>query len=117
MASSVSRIICVTRSTAFGSCLRPTRASAPGAPSKCDVPEERALLFGETVEQDSMTANSSTSPEGSILTPNGWVTGKVEFAGQAISALDGRTKAGGKIGLARCGPDGAGRTSLSREAR
>ena len=29
-----------------------------------------------------MTANSLASPEGSILTPNGWVTGKVEFAGQ-----------------------------------
>jgi hypothetical protein len=42
-----------------------------------------------------MTANSSTSPEGSILTPNGWVTGKVEFAGQAISAIDGRTTAAG----------------------
>ena len=40
-----------------------------------------------------MTANSSTSPEGSILTPNGWVTGKVEFAGHAISAIDGRRTA------------------------
>ena len=38
-----------------------------------------------------MTTNSPASPEGSILTPNGWVTGKVEFAGQAISAIDGRT--------------------------
>jgi hypothetical protein len=27
-----------------------------------------------------MTANSPASPEGSILTPNGWVTGKVAFA-------------------------------------
>src|SRR5580704_16583600 len=38
-----------------------------------------------------MTTNSPASPEGSILTPNGWLTGKVEFAGQAISAIDGRT--------------------------
>ena len=38
-----------------------------------------------------MTASPLASPEGSILTPNGWVTGKVEFAGHAISAIDGRT--------------------------
>ena len=42
-----------------------------------------------------MTANSLASPEGSILTPNGWVTGKVEFAGHAISVIDGRTLAPG----------------------
>jgi N-acetylglucosamine-6-phosphate deacetylase len=39
-----------------------------------------------------MTANPA-SPEGSILTPDGWVTGKVEFAGQLISVVDGRTLA------------------------
>jgi N-acetylglucosamine-6-phosphate deacetylase len=33
----------------------------------------------------------TTSPEGSILTPSGWVTGKVEFAGHAISLIEGRT--------------------------
>ena len=42
-----------------------------------------------------MTANSPPSPEGSILTPNGWVTGKVEFAGHTISAVDGRMTAAG----------------------
>src|SRR5215470_4458934 len=42
-----------------------------------------------------MTANSAASPEGSILTPNGWVTGKVEFAGPAISAIDGRAMVAG----------------------
>jgi N-acetylglucosamine-6-phosphate deacetylase len=42
-----------------------------------------------------MTAHSPVSPEGSILTPNGWVTGKVEFAGRAISAVDGRITAAG----------------------
>jgi N-acetylglucosamine-6-phosphate deacetylase len=42
-----------------------------------------------------MTANSPASPEGSILTPNGWVTGKVKFAGHAISAIEGRTTAAG----------------------
>ena len=42
-----------------------------------------------------MIANSPASPEGSILTPNGWVTGKVEFAGHAISAIEGRTLAPG----------------------
>ena len=42
-----------------------------------------------------MTANSPASPEGSILTPNGWVTGKVEFAGHGISVIDGRTLAAG----------------------
>src|SRR3984957_19529855 len=35
------------------------------------------------------------SPEGSILTPSAWVTGKVEFAGRAISVVDGRTLAAG----------------------
>jgi N-acetylglucosamine-6-phosphate deacetylase len=43
-----------------------------------------------------MTANSPVLPEGSILTPNGWVTGKVEFAGHTISAVDGRMTAAGK---------------------
>jgi N-acetylglucosamine-6-phosphate deacetylase len=42
-----------------------------------------------------MSANSPPSPEGSILTPNGWVSGKVEFAGHAISVIDGRTTAAG----------------------
>jgi N-acetylglucosamine-6-phosphate deacetylase len=42
-----------------------------------------------------MTANSPVSPEGSILTPNGWVTGKVEFAGCTISAVDGQMMAAG----------------------
>jgi N-acetylglucosamine-6-phosphate deacetylase len=42
-----------------------------------------------------MTANYPASPEGSILTPNGWVTGKVEIAGQRISAVDGRMTAAG----------------------
>src|ERR1700719_3341456 len=42
-----------------------------------------------------MTANSLASPEGSILPPNGWVTGKVEFAGHTISVIDGRTLAAG----------------------
>jgi N-acetylglucosamine-6-phosphate deacetylase len=42
-----------------------------------------------------MIANSLASPEGSILTSNGWVTGKVEFAGHAISVIDGRTLAPG----------------------
>src|ERR1700720_1261216 len=42
-----------------------------------------------------MTANSPVSPEGSILTPNGWLTGKVEFAGHTISAVDGRMTAAG----------------------
>src|SRR6202795_118814 len=37
----------------------------------------------------------TASPEGSILTPNGWVPGKVEFAGRAISVIDGRTLAAG----------------------
>jgi len=37
-----------------------------------------------------MTAYSLASPEGSILTPDGWVTGKVEFAGHAISAIAGQ---------------------------
>ena len=36
-----------------------------------------------------MTVNSTASPEGSILTPNGSVTGKVEFAGRAIAAVTG----------------------------
>ena len=36
-----------------------------------------------------MTSNSPASPEGSILTPDGWVTGKVEFAGRAIAAVTG----------------------------
>jgi N-acetylglucosamine-6-phosphate deacetylase len=42
-----------------------------------------------------MTAHSPVSLEGSILTPNGWVTGKVEFAGGTISAVDGRMTAAG----------------------
>jgi N-acetylglucosamine-6-phosphate deacetylase len=42
-----------------------------------------------------MTAHSPVSPEGSILTPNGWVTGKVEFADRTISAVDGRMAAAG----------------------
>jgi N-acetylglucosamine-6-phosphate deacetylase len=42
-----------------------------------------------------MTTNSPGSPEGSILTPDGWVIGKVEFAGHAISVIDGRTLAEG----------------------
>jgi hypothetical protein len=32
-----------------------------------------------------MTANSPASPEGSILTSNGWVIGKVEFAGLSLA--------------------------------
>jgi N-acetylglucosamine-6-phosphate deacetylase len=44
-----------------------------------------------------MSANCSGSPEGSILTPDGWVTGKVKFAGHRISAVDGQmTTAGAK---------------------
>jgi N-acetylglucosamine-6-phosphate deacetylase len=42
-----------------------------------------------------MTANSPPSPEGSIFTSDGWVTGQVEFAGHAISAIDGRPLAPG----------------------
>jgi N-acetylglucosamine-6-phosphate deacetylase len=42
-----------------------------------------------------MTASSSASPEGSILTPRGWVTGKVEFAGRVISAIEGQPTAAG----------------------
>ena len=42
-----------------------------------------------------MSANSPASPEGSILTAKGWVTGKVEFAGHAISVIDGRPLAAG----------------------
>src|SRR6202162_5465645 len=42
-----------------------------------------------------MTTHSPVSPEGSILTPNGWVTGKVELAGHTISAVDGRMTAAG----------------------
>ena len=42
-----------------------------------------------------MTAHSSSSPEGSILTPNGWIIGKVEFAGPAISSIEGRMLAPG----------------------
>src|SRR5258708_34971408 len=42
-----------------------------------------------------MTANSPVLPEGSILTPNGWVIGKVEFAGHTISAVDGQMTAAG----------------------
>jgi N-acetylglucosamine-6-phosphate deacetylase len=42
-----------------------------------------------------MTATNPASPEGSILTPSGWVAGKVEFAGQSISAIDGRTMPAG----------------------
>ena len=40
-----------------------------------------------------MTANYPVSPEGTVLTPNGWVTGKVKFAGHTISAVDGRMAA------------------------
>jgi N-acetylglucosamine-6-phosphate deacetylase len=42
-----------------------------------------------------VTAYAHASPEGSILTPSGWVTGKVEFAGRAISVIDGRRLATG----------------------
>ena len=42
-----------------------------------------------------MTATTPASPEGSILTPNGWVAGRVEFAGQAISVIDGQTMPAG----------------------
>jgi N-acetylglucosamine-6-phosphate deacetylase len=42
-----------------------------------------------------MTANPTASPEGSILTPRGWVTGKVKFTGYLISEIDGRTLAKG----------------------
>jgi N-acetylglucosamine-6-phosphate deacetylase len=42
-----------------------------------------------------MTAHYSVSPEGSILTTNGWVTGKVKFAGRTISAVDGQMTAAG----------------------
>ncbi|HEY0793889.1 MAG TPA: amidohydrolase family protein [Chthoniobacterales bacterium] len=48
------------------------------------------LLFGETAGENLLAANSSASPEGSILTPEGWVTGKVTFDGHAIAAVDGR---------------------------
>ena len=37
-----------------------------------------------------MTPTTPASPEGSILTPNGWVAGKVGFAGQTILAIDGQ---------------------------
>src|SRR5271154_5048221 len=36
-----------------------------------------------------MTSISPASPGGSILTPDGWATGKVEFAGRAIAAVTG----------------------------
>jgi N-acetylglucosamine-6-phosphate deacetylase len=49
-----------------------------------------ALLSGETVEENVMAANSPASPEGSILTLEGWVTGKVAFDGHAIAAVDGQ---------------------------
>src|SRR5260370_25731738 len=42
-----------------------------------------------------MIAHYPVSPEGSVLTPNGWVTGKVKFAGHTISAVDGRMTAAG----------------------
>src|SRR6516165_5208217 len=42
-----------------------------------------------------MTNDCAVSPEGSILTPSGWVTGKVEFTGHAISAINGRRTAPG----------------------
>jgi N-acetylglucosamine-6-phosphate deacetylase len=42
-----------------------------------------------------MTTHTPVSPEGSILTPHGWVSGKVELAGHTISALDGQMKAAG----------------------
>src|SRR5713226_5026889 len=54
-----------------------------------------AAEAGSSTSWELMTANSPASPEGSILTPNGWVTGKVEFAGHAISVIDGRTLAPG----------------------
>ena len=43
-----------------------------------------------------MNTHTPASPEGSILTPDGWVTGRVEFAGGAISAVDGRKLAEGE---------------------
>jgi len=36
-----------------------------------------------------MNADSSQSPEGAILTPEGWVSGKVEIAGRLIAAVSG----------------------------
>jgi N-acetylglucosamine-6-phosphate deacetylase len=44
-----------------------------------------------------MATDCPASPEGSVLTPDGWVTGKVEFGGHVISAIDGlRTAPGAK---------------------
>ena len=43
-----------------------------------------------------MTSNSPASPEGSILTPDGWATGKVEFAGPRDRRRRGRNAAGGR---------------------
>jgi hypothetical protein len=37
-----------------------------------------------------MNANSVASPEGSVLTPKGWVIGKVDIAGGLISSVTGR---------------------------
>ncbi len=42
-----------------------------------------------------MTADPPVSPEGSILTPEGWVTGKVKFAGHLILEIEGRALAAG----------------------
>ncbi len=42
-----------------------------------------------------MNANSLASPQGSILTPKGWVTGRVDIAGQVISTISGQTLAEG----------------------
>ena len=64
-----------------------------------------------------MTANSPASPEGSILTPNGWVTGKVEFAGHAISAIDGRNVGGGSQAKGSLRSAGFHRSSRPRRRR
>jgi N-acetylglucosamine-6-phosphate deacetylase len=43
-----------------------------------------------------MNANSTRSLEGSILTPRGWVTGKIETSGPLISSISGRALADGE---------------------
>jgi len=42
-----------------------------------------------------MNAQVSSSPEGAILTPEGWVTGRVDIADGAIAAIDGQKLAEG----------------------
>lgn len=43
-----------------------------------------------------MTANPEKSLEGSILTPGGWVEGRVDVAGGVIKTVEGRALAGGE---------------------